>query len=206
MTFGITLHRIFPKLSKTLAGLGAATLLGFASSAAMANEHEAALYAEWARTAPVAEFEQYLREANLGNVIPTQQLARTASDWKRCAGPRFELPPKHLWPEVRKVVGLVAELKKRGIFQEVEAVSNYRNPKLNACAGGAKHSAHTSSFAVDIVPGATVNAFKLCNFWRTQGKTWKMGLSRYPSGRIHLDTSGYRTWGASHGKASSVCS
>ena len=36
---------------------------------------------------------------------------------------------------------------------------------------------------------------KVHSFWRAQGKGWNMGLSRYPSGRIHVDRTGWRTWG-----------
>jgi hypothetical protein len=32
-----------------------------------------------------------------------------------------------------------------------------------------------------------------------------MGVSRYPSGRVHIDRHGYRTWGATHKRASSYC-
>ena len=32
---------------------------------------------------------------------------------------------------------------------DVEAMSGYRNPELNACAGGAKESAHRRFFALD---------------------------------------------------------
>jgi hypothetical protein len=38
-----------------------------------------------------------------------------------------------------------------------------------------------------------------------QGKDWNMGFSRYPSGRIHIDTAGYRTWGYDHTGKSAVC-
>jgi hypothetical protein len=204
MNLSTTFRSMSRNLGKTIAGLGAAALLGFASVGAHAAD-DAQLYTEFARSAPVAEFEQYLKEANLAGVIPTQQLARTASDWERCSGPRFELPPKTLWPEVRKVLSLVAELKKRSIFNDVEAVSAYRNAKLNACSGGAAHSAHTAAYALDIAAAKSIDTNLLCSFWRNEGKTWKMGLSRYPSGRIHVDTTGYRTWGANHKKGSSVC-
>jgi hypothetical protein len=46
---------------------------------------------------------------------------------------------------------------------------------------------------------------RLCRFWREQGRAWDMGLGRYPSGRVHIDRNGYRTWGASHGRGSSFC-
>ena len=41
--------------------------------------------------------------------------------------------------------------------------------------------------------------------WRREGRKWNMGLSKYPSGRIHIDRNGFRTWGASHKRGSSYC-
>jgi hypothetical protein len=46
---------------------------------------------------------------------------------------------------------------------------------------------------------------RLCEFWREEGESWNMGVSRYPTGRIHIDRNGYRTWGASHKRGSSYC-
>jgi hypothetical protein len=62
------------------------------------------------------------------------------------------------------------------------------------------------SFALDITaaPG-TVDMERLCRFWREEGKAWQMGLSRYPSGRIHLDVSGWRTWGQDHTRNTALC-
>jgi hypothetical protein len=160
----------------------------------------------WMQANDVGELERYLAAAQLGGVVATRQLLRTATDWQRCNGPRFEIPPREHWPQVRSVVSLVAELKRRGILREVEAASGYRNPELNACAGGAPRSSHTRSFALDFsaAPGQ-VDIDGLCGFWRREGRDWAMGLSRYPSGRIHLDTSGWRTWGADHTHATSFC-
>jgi uncharacterized protein YcbK (DUF882 family) len=107
---------------------------------------------------------------------------------------------------VLKVLALVRELKRRGILKEFEAVSNYRNPRLNACAGGAPRSAHTRSFAMDIVgPRGGIDEARLCAFWHKEGRPLEMGLSKYPSGRIHIDAAGYRTWGANHRASSSFC-
>jgi hypothetical protein len=33
-----------------------------------------------------------------------------------------------------------------------------------------------------------------------------MGLSRYPSGRVHIDTAGFRTWGVDQTGKSTACS
>lgn len=153
------------------------------------------------------DLQNYLAQAGLTDVVPMHELMRTASDWQRCGGPQYEVPPREVWLEMKEVLALVAELKRRGILRDVEAVSNYRNPRLNACAGGAPASSHTRAFAMDIV-GRTaldIDERRLCQFWHKEGREWDMGLSRYPSGRIHIDTNGYRTWGASHGKGSSFC-
>ncbi|NPC54548.1 D-Ala-D-Ala carboxypeptidase family metallohydrolase [Caenimonas soli] len=169
-------------------------------------EAELEAFTQWARSAPVSEFEQYLATSNLDGVIPTRQLVRTATDWRKCGGPRFELPPRAQWLDVAKVLTLVAELKSRKILADFEAVSNFRNPELNACAGGARDSAHTQAFAIDVISrDGKIDEALLCDFWRTDGKAWDMGVSRYPSGRIHLDTSGYRTWGSDLTKGTSFC-
>ena len=83
-------------------------------------------------------------------------------------------------------------------------VSAYRDPRLNRCAGGAPGSSH-QRFAVDIAPLKKQDADRLCEFWRKEGQGWDMGVSRYPSGRVHIDRNGYRTWGASHKRGSSYC-
>lgn len=169
-------------------------------------EDELEAFTQWARNAPVREFEQYLATSNLDGVIPTRQLLRTATDWRRCGGPRFEIPPRGQWLEAAKVLTLVAELKSRKILADFEAVSNFRNAELNACAGGARNSAHTQAFAIDLISrSGKIDEARLCDFWRSDGKTWDMGLSKYPSGRIHLDTSGYRTWGRDQTRATSFC-
>jgi len=171
-----------------------------------AAEDDLAAFSEWVATHPLGDFEKYLAQSGLNGVVPTRQLVRTASDWRKCGGPRFEIPPQEHWPEVKKVLKLVAELKHRKILVDFEAVSNYRNPVLNRCAGGAARSSHTRTFAVDIKPiDGKVDETRLCHFWLKEGKDWNMGLSKYPSGRIHLDVSGYRTWGASHGRDSAYC-
>jgi hypothetical protein len=190
---------------EAFAAYAAAVLLAAACTSARIDE-EAGAFDRWSRSAPIAEFEHYLAVSGLGAVIPTRQLVRTATDWRRCGGPRFEIPPRDQWPEVRKVLSLIAELKSRRILSDFEAVSNFRNPVLNACAGGAKESAHAVSFAIDIVARqGTLNEIVLCEFWSAEGKAWEMGLGKYRSGRIHLDTSRYRSWGWDHKAGTSLC-
>jgi hypothetical protein len=181
-----------------------ASLLCLAACAA--EPDDAKEFDAWLREHPVGELEAYLHEHHVSGIMPTRSLLRTATDWRKCGGPQFEVPPKDRWPVMRQVLDLVAELKRRGILKNVEGASAYRNPELNKCANGAPRSAHTKSFALDITADeGQVDVAKLCDFWRNEGKAWQMGLSRYPSGRIHLDVTGWRTWGADHTRHTSFC-
>ena len=46
---------------------------------------------------------------------------------------------------------------------------------------------------------------KLCQFWLNSGEELQMGLGVYASGQIHIDSAGFRTWGADHRYSSSPC-
>lgn len=157
------------------------------------------LFEQWraGRETQIQAFEAYLRGERLADVIPLVHLLRTASDWQRCHAEPFEVPPPTNWPDVGSTLRLVAELKRRQLLPPFEVHSAYRNPALNECAQGAAQSAHKTHFALDIVTTGDQSAWmaELCRFWRTEGQRWNMGLSRYSSGRIHIDTKRYRTWG-----------
>jgi hypothetical protein len=140
----------------------------------------------------------------VADVVPTYQLLRSASMWKECHAEPFEVPPVTGWTRVRDVLVLLRELRTRGVLPHFEVVSAYRDPRLNRCAGGAPGSAH-QRFAVDVAPLSPEEGTRLCRFWREDGQAWDMGVSRYPTGRIHIDREGYRTWGATHRRASSYC-
>jgi hypothetical protein len=164
------------------------------------------LFTQWRSTRPteVEAFEAFLAYERLADVVPTYQLLRSASMWKECEAEPFQIPPTRMWPQVRGVLLLLRELRAREVLPAFEVVSAYRPPALNRCAGGAPRSSHLR-FAVDIAPLNPEDGDRLCRFWREQGRAWDMGVSRYPTGRIHIDRNGYRTWGASHGRSSSYC-
>lgn len=155
----------------------------------------------------VQAFEQHLQDQGVARVLPLHQLMRSASSWQACGAEPFALPPQAQWPAVVSVLRLLQTLQAAGVVAaEVEVHSGYRGLALNACAQGAAGSAHLRSFAIDFTPVRGVDPTPaLCAFWRTEGPTWRMGLSRYPSGRIHIDTAGHRTWGADHTGRSTVC-
>jgi hypothetical protein len=176
-----------------------------ASAPAADPERDAVLFTHWRSShAEVNAFEEFLVREKVAQVVPTYQLLRSASMWKECRADPFELPPAAEWTKVRDVLLLLQELRTRGVLPQFEVVSAYRDPRLNRCAGGAPGSAH-QRFAVDIAPLSRAEGTRLCRFWREEGRAWDMGVSRYPSGRIHIDRTGYRTWGASHRRSSSYC-
>lgn len=179
---------------------------GAASGPLADPERDAVVFTHWRAThgPQVEAFEEFLVREKVAQVVPTYQLLRSASMWKECRADPFELPPPRQWAEVREVLVLLRELRERGVLTHFEVVSAYRDPRLNRCAGGAPRSSHMR-FAVDIAPLSVADGKRLCAFWREHGKAWDMGVSRYPSGRIHIDRNGWRTWGATHKRGSSYC-
>jgi hypothetical protein len=160
-------------------------------------------YRAWVQAEPwrpvyVKAFNTYLVNYGVGGVVPTWQLLRTASHWQRCGAQPFEVPPTAAWPNI------VAALLYVGAYVEprvgpVEVVSVYRNPALNACAGGASQSVHKTMGAIDMVPlmPTTREALmvKLCGLHQASGERFLVGLGLYKGLRFHIDTTKYREWG-----------
>ena len=143
------------------------------------------------------EFKRSLRALDLDQVLDPKSLLKTASDWHKCKAVEFEVPPKARWRNLYQTIGLLKELKSRDLLPAGDPVSVYRNPSLNKCACGAENSSHLRASAIDFSPSRQFTNEQLaglCRFWRNEGKKWKMGLSQYASGRIHIDTAGHRTW------------
>ncbi|TDF82074.1 D-Ala-D-Ala carboxypeptidase family metallohydrolase [Pseudomonas sp. H9] len=188
------------------AGIYAGLLLTVLGSAQVqADERDLYMFAHWAGDHETRGFRDMLVKARLYGVVPIDQLLRSASDWRLCSAQPFAVAPAAQWPAVRSTLQLLKTLGDKGILPRYEVVSTYRDPRLNRCAGGAVASAHTQSFAVDLLLPPWADPNPLCAFWQTQGKAWNMGLGRYPSGRIHIDTAGFRTWGGDFSAGSSFC-
>jgi hypothetical protein len=153
--------------------------------------------ASW-RPVYVKAFNDYLVSNGVGGVAPTWQILRTATDWQKCGAEPFEVPPSYAWPNI------VAALRYVGAFVEpvigpVEVVSVYRNPRLNACAGGAPESTHRTMGAVDMVPlrPTTREALmsSLCRVHVGSGSWNSIGLGFYRGLRFHIDAKKFREWG-----------
>lgn len=154
------------------------------------------------RAAQVAGFDSYLQSRGVSGVIPTWQLLRTASMWKKCAADPFEVPPADHWPNLVETLGYVRS-HVIPVVGQVEAVSVYRNPELNRCAGGAAESAHRHFFALDLVPLRPTKRDALmrglCAIHAWQGTGYDVGLGFYKGLRFHVDSKSYRKWGAALG-------
>ena len=158
--------------------------------------------------AEVLGFESFLKGQELRDVLPTWQLTRTASDYKQCAGPAFEVAPIEEWQHIAETLRFIHK-HVEPVIGEVEAKSGYRNPDLNACAGGARESAHRRFFALDLVPRRPIARAGLirsiCAIHGFRGKGYDIGLGFYNGLRFHIDSKGFRRWGPNGRGATSPC-
>ena len=161
----------------------------------------------------VLAYQNYL-QSQLGTIPPMDQLITSARDARRCGFEPYEVPPASLWQNIVPTLQMLQQLQKQGYLPYSTVIrSVYRNPVLNDCAGGAGESKHMTNGAIDIwIPENEANKWAiestfdgLCQFWQSNGQAYSFGLGLYPTGSVHLDTQGFRKWGASHSSSSSPC-
>ena len=170
-------------------------------------------YRAWATADPsrppaVASFYAYLVQRGVAGVLPTWQLLRSASAWQRCGAQPFEVPPETLWPNLIETLNYIhADVVP--VVGPVEPVSVYRNPLLNACAGGAPESAHAQLFAIDLVPLRPTEreglVRSLCTIHQWRGTAYDVGLGFYKGLRFHVDSKKFREWGGDGRGDTSPC-
>jgi hypothetical protein len=152
--------------------------------------------APW-RAAQVKSFNDYLASNQVAGILPTWQLLRTATSWQECGGQPFEVPPAEEWPHMVQTLRYVHDYVVPAIGP-VEAVSVYRNPTLNKCAGGAPESAHKLDSAIDMVPLRPIDRLTLmrtlCGGHTQHGADYNAGLGFYAYLRFHVDSTKYRRW------------
>lgn len=148
---------------------------------------------------PPSEFELMTNQ----NDMPTE-----------CEWTRFAVPPQKYWQNIIPSLQLVEKLQLNGFFQRYEVTSSFRNPDMNSCVRGASRSKHLYNYAVDFQvqdadlkqPEQRAKLQKsLCEFWKKEGKRYKMGLGIYQDNRFHIDLQGYRTWGSDYSQKTSPC-
>ena len=150
-----------------------------------------------ARAAQVKSFNDYLTGAEVGGVVPTWQLLRTATSWQACGAQPFEVPPTEDWPHIINTLRYIRDYV-IPVLGPVEPVSAYRNPSLNVCAGGAPESAHKLYSAIDMVPLKPITREAmmrtLCGDHSAHGEAYHAGLGFYAFMRFHVDSTKYRRW------------
>lgn len=203
------------RLTTFFCALSLLVTLASIPAVALAQLDEAAYKAWSERTEPelLREYERHLSMQEVQSVAPLHELLRTSSDWatpscNRVGAQPFEVPPRNHWDRQTKTLGLIKLLRARNVLPEFEIASAYRNSRVESCSGGAGRR-HPTAGAFDLVPinpGAqTTTVRALCAFWRDEGLQHDMGLSVYPSGRIHIDTVAYSTWGRNGRRNTSAC-
>src|SRR6478672_9696824 len=154
------------------------------------------LAAPW-RAGQVKALNDYLTSAQVNGILPTWQLLRTATAWQECGGQPFEVPPLSEWPHMVQTLRYVRDYVIPAVGP-VEAVSVYRNPMLNKCAGGAPESAHKLDSAIDMVPLRPIDRVTLmrtlCGAHSEHGAAYNAGLGFYAYLRFHVDSTKYRRW------------
>jgi len=152
--------------------------------------------ASW-RAAQVKTFNDYLVGAQVGGIVPTWQLFRTATSWKDCGAQPFEIPPTEEWPNIVQTLRYIRDYVIPALGP-VEPVSVYRNPMLNVCAGGAPESAHKLYSAIDMVPLRPITRETmmrtLCVDHSSHGEAYHAGLGFYAYMRFHVDSTKFRRW------------
>jgi hypothetical protein len=160
------------------------------------------------RGVQVKAFHDYLGTYGVAGIVPTWQLLRTASSWRRCGAQPFEVPPTANWPYIVQTLRYLRDHVVPTVGP-VEPVSAYRNPGLNSCAGGAVDSAHRHFLAVDLVPlrpiARDVMMADLCAVHARQGGPYQVGLGFYAYMRFHIDSMRYRRWGGDGTPEASPC-
>jgi hypothetical protein len=152
--------------------------------------------APW-RAAQVKAFNDYLVANQVGGILPTWQLLRTATSWQECGGQPFEVPPADEWAHMVETLRYVRDYVVPAVGP-VEPVSVYRNPVLNKCAGGAPESAHKQDSAIDMVPLKPITRETLmrtlCGIHTDHGAAYNAGLGFYAYLRFHVDSTKFRRW------------
>lgn len=170
-------------------------------------------YLAWLARSPAARaqvlgFKDFLRRTDADGVLPSWQLLRTASMWRECNGPQFEVAPFAEWQHISATLRFVKN-HVQPVIGEVEALSGYRNAALNQCSGGARASAHRHFFALDLTPLSAIARpamiRSLCAIHGFRGAGYDIGLGFYAGRRFHVDSKGFRKWGPDGKGATSPC-
>ena len=146
----------------------------------------------------------FLRTHDVANVVPMHRLLRAGRRWKTCRASEFEVPPRNAWPSMPDTLRALRAMQSAAVIAKPTVTSAFRTPGFNRREGGSARSKHLTNNALDPDLGADADA-RLCAWWRKFGPEHRLGLGFYTPTRIHIDTSGFRTWGRDHTHRTSLC-
>lgn len=162
-----------------------------------------------ARRTVFAEFAAFLQQEGVADVLPVYDLWIVDRLEARCVQAPFSAPPRSEWRNIVATLRFIREQVEPAIG-EVRAVSAYRDEAFNTCIGGAPASAHRLFYAVDLVPlDPAITRERLietlCAVHEREGERFSVGLGIYTARRFHIDTRGFRGWGADRRRATFPC-
>jgi hypothetical protein len=161
------------------------------------------------RRAEVREFETFLAQQGVANVLPTQEILLNDTSWSSCHmdGP-YSLAERAYWPHI---VGTLRYIRDQIVpaIGPVQVASGYREPALNRCSGGAAHSAHAQFYALDLTPAQSMDRnmliARVCALHARNGAAYHIGLGFYDALRFHIDSRSFRRWGSDYHASTSPC-
>jgi uncharacterized protein YcbK (DUF882 family) len=165
-------------------------------------------YTAWSNThaRDITAYAADLDAHDVGGVVPMSELLRTGRRWRSCHVDEFAVPAPTSWPAMHATLRLVRDLKAAGVVTEPNVASAWRSPEFNRCEGGSTGSKHLANNALDFDLRASPDTLpRLCAWWRRHGRDRRFGLGFYDATRIHVDTSGFRTWGLDYTRRTSLC-
>jgi hypothetical protein len=194
------------------AGLAALTPAITSAQSVAAGQSKADYLAWLAQSAEnrknMRSFRSFLADKRVIDVLPVWQLVRTSSSWRECSASRFEVAPAPQWSNIVDTLAFVKNEVQPAIG-DVEALSAFRNDQLNSCSDGRPRSAHRMFFAMDLVPVVNITrkalVARLCTVHAREGAEYDAGLGFYSGSRFHVDSSGFRRWGADGRGETSPC-
>lgn len=164
-----------------------------------------------------AEFQLFLEREGVDKVVPNWQLWRADADFaRRCGVESFAVPPRKYWPQIVPTLK-VLRAEVIPVTGPLMVVSGYRSPEINECVKGASRSKHLTFAALDLIAINMTSPEQLfsdlCVLQGKVGSEKAMGLGAYydpelpfrGSGRFHIDTKGFRTWGFDYSSKSNPC-
>ena len=165
---------------------------------------------DWTATPQAArldDYQDFLRRQKIEDAVPMESLLRSGRRWRRCGIAEFVVPPESAWPNMVPTLSAVKQMRAADLLRGEQIASAYRDPVFNRCEGGSSRSKHLANNALDfdLPRAAPGDVARLCAWWRRHGSELKLGLGFYDADKIHVDTSGFRTWGYDYTRKTSLC-